>query len=233
LSEIVKNRKRGGRIRVEHCAPVSHELPVLEAGIPATETFRGPEFPPEETGRMPGDPAPSFQGSYRQGFEEGVAEGIRRAEASAAARRDQDHAGAATLAASLQEQFARYAERLEREAFRFALAVAGRILRREILLDDQVILRQVKEALHRVVGAETVSLRVHPADEPLLRDRRNELLASGEGVREIMIEPDESVGRGGCIIESPSGNIDARIATQLAQIDTALFGSGRAAGTTG
>jgi flagellar biosynthesis/type III secretory pathway protein FliH len=63
-----------------------------------------------------------------------------------------------------------------------------------------------------------------------LRDRRNDLLASGEGVREIMIETDDTVERGGCIIESASGNIDARIATQLAQIETALFGSARTTG---
>jgi len=41
------------------------------------------------------------------------------------------------------------------------------------------------------------------------------------------------VERGGCIIESPSGNIDARISTQLAQIDSALFGTTGTAGNNG
>ena len=230
MSEIVKNRRRGGRIRVEHSAPVSHDLPILEPGLPAPEIFEETDSVPGSMGTANGDPEQAALAAYRQGREEGIAEGLRRAEVSMAARREHDRAGAAALAASLQEQFARYAERLEREAFRFALAVAGRIVHKEISLDDEAVVGQVKDALHRIVGAETITLRVHSADEPLLRERRNDLLASGEGVREIMIETDDTVERGGCIIESASGNIDARIATQLAQIESALFGSARTTG---
>jgi flagellar assembly protein FliH len=212
---------------VEHSAPVSHELPVLESGSTSRQAFGADQAEPlhEEFRGAMADPEQAALTAYRHGVEEGIAQGIRRAEAASAARKERDHASAAALAGAMQEQLARYAERLEREAFRFALAVAGKILRREISLDGEAVLRQVKDAFHRVVGAETVTLRVHPEDEPMLRERKNEMLAAGEGVREVLIEPDVTVERGGCIIESPSGNIDARVSTQLAQIDSALFGT--------
>lgn len=212
---------------MEHSAPVSHELPVLESGLTSRQGSGADPAEPlhEEFIRSMANPEQAALTAYRHGVEEGIAQGIRRAEAASAARKERDHASAAAFAGAMQEQLARYTERLEREAFRFALAVAGKILRREISLDGEGVLRQVKEAFHRVVGAETVTLRVHPDDEPMLRERKNEMLASGQGVREILIEPDATVERGGCIIESPSGNIDARVSTQLAQIDSALFGT--------
>jgi flagellar assembly protein FliH len=220
---------------VEHSAPVSHELPALESGLTSRQAFGTvpAEALREEFAGAMADPGQAALTAYRRGVEDGIAQGIRRAEADSAARKERDHARAVALAGSMQEQLARYTERLEREAFRFALAVAGKILRREISLDGEVVLRQVKDAFHRVVGAETVTLRIHPEDEPMLRERKNEMLASGEGVREVLIEPDATVERGGCIIESPSGNIDARISTQLAQIDSALFGTTGTAGNNG
>jgi flagellar biosynthesis/type III secretory pathway protein FliH len=220
---------------VEHSAPVSHALPVIEGGprVPVQAVFAQPDPPPEEPRAAMVDTEHAVQLAYRQGVEAGIAEGERRAEAVFAARNAREQAAVAALGAALQEQFTRYAERLERESFRFALAAAGKIARREIALDSETILRQVKEAFHRVVGAETITLRVHPEDEPLLRPHKNELLASSDGVREVIFEPDDAVERGGCIIESPSGNIDARIATQLAQIDSALFGNARNAGANG
>jgi len=235
LSEVVKNRRHGGRIRVEHSAPVSHELPMIEAGFPSGAAFDESAGTPEPGAlrHMPMDAEEAALAAYRRGRDEGIAEGERRAEAALTSRRDRDRASAAALASAVQEQFSLYAGRLEKEAFRFALAVAGRILRREVTLDEEAVLRQVKEAFHRVIGAETVTLRIHPLDEPLLRERKNEMLGSSDSVREVIIEPDEAVERGGCIIESPSGNIDARLATQLAQIESALFGNGGHSRTNG
>jgi flagellar biosynthesis/type III secretory pathway protein FliH len=38
------------------------------------------------------------------------------------------------------------------------------------------------------------------------------------------VEPDESIEPGSCIVECASGNVDARWATQLRQVEAALFG---------
>ena len=66
------------------------------------------------------------------------------------------------------KQLRQLGENLERDAYQFALAVAARIIKREVTLDNDTILRQIKGAIRRVVGVETIKLRVHPADEELL-----------------------------------------------------------------
>ena len=114
---------------------------------------------------------------------------------------------------------------LEQDAYRFALAVAERIVKREITLDESVVMRQIRDAIHRIIGVETITVRVHPDDEALVRSHRPALLSSSDSVREIMIEGDDTVERGGCILESATGNVDARIGSQLRQIESALFGA--------
>jgi Flagellar biosynthesis/type III secretory pathway protein len=48
-------------------------------------------------------------------------------------------------------------------------------------------------------------------------------MSHADSVREIVIESDNKVERGGCIIESDLGNIDARLSTQFELIEEALL----------
>jgi flagellar assembly protein FliH len=68
-----------------------------------------------------------------------------------------------------------------------------------------------------------VKLRINPMDEELVREQRSALLVGSDFIREVMIEADENVERGGCVIESSAGNVDARISTQLKQIETVFL----------
>jgi flagellar biosynthesis/type III secretory pathway protein FliH len=164
----------------------------------------------------------------RAEFDRGRLQGLAEAAAALGERNETERAAASArlnqLLDSIAKETARFAGDLEREAYRFAVAVAERIVKREIVLDETVVMRQMREALRRIVGVETVTIRVHPEDEALVRSHRSALLTSSDAVREILIEGDESIERGGCILESPTGNVDARIGSQMRQIETALFG---------
>ncbi len=102
--------------------------------------------------------------------------------------------------------------------------MAGKILKREVTLENQVVLGQVHDALRRLTGVESVKLRVSPRDEALVRQERALLMTSSESVRELIIESDEKIEPGGCMLETASGTVDARLSTQLEQIEAALFG---------
>jgi flagellar assembly protein FliH len=164
----------------------------------------------------------------REEFERGRLQGIAEAAAAISERDDMERTAAAgrlnALFDSITKDASRFAGDLEREAYRFAVAVAERIVKREITLDESVVMRQMREAIRRIVGVEIITVRVHPEDEVLVRSHRSAMLSSSDSVREILIEGDESIERGGCILESSTGNVDARIGSQLRQIETALFG---------
>ena len=177
---------------------------------------------------------PDPAGALDEAYARGLAEGQRRAEAEFQAAleglRAEEDQRIAALTGGISEQMKALQGRVENDAYRFALAVAERIIRHEIVLTDDVVIAQIKDAMQRIVGVESIKLRVHPTDEPVVSAHRATFLASLGNLRDLVIEADESMERGGCIIESASGNVDARISTQLRQIETALFGARQSAG---
>jgi flagellar assembly protein FliH len=161
---------------------------------------------------------------YDRGFADGVADAEARLAAGYSERLAAHTARIESLLTTMQGQLWHLYERIERDAFRFALAVAGKIIKREVRVDDGTAVRQIQDALRRVVGVDAIKLRVNPTDEQVIREHRPAILASAESVREFIVEPDESIEAGSCIVECASGNVDARWATQLRQVEAALFG---------
>ncbi|HSQ74393.1 MAG TPA: FliH/SctL family protein, partial [Bacteroidota bacterium] len=160
--------------------------------------------------------------ALEQGRAEGRAEIREEMEKRLTIARTESDERIGALMEGIAQQVRAFTASLEHDAYAFALAVAERIVKREIQLDDEIVVRQVREALRRIVGVESIKVRVHPDDEVLIRSHRAALLALTDTTRDVVIEADHTIERGGCILESASGNVDARIATQLRQVEHAL-----------
>jgi flagellar assembly protein FliH len=104
-----------------------------------------------------------------------------------------------------------------------AVEIAKKIVKKEIEKDDNFVINQVKDAIKRVIGVERIKLRINPEDEKLIKELKPELLQIADSTRDIIVESDPSVERGGCIIESELGNVDARISTQFSLIENSLI----------
>lgn len=235
MSNVVRLHKRQGtrvrlyRVDAPRTANPEEETGAMPAALPEAPPAGDPGPVPVTVPIDDGDVTRRLQRAYEKGRAEGRAEAeaeIQKRLAIARAEAD-DRIGA--LMEGIARQVRVFTASLEHDAYQFSLAVAERIIKREIARDDEIVVRQVREAIRRIVGVETIRLRIHPDDEALVRSHRAELLASADSLREVAIEPDDSLERGGCVIESSSGNVDARIATQLRQIDTALFARDTAA----
>lgn len=227
------HRRAGAPIRIVRNAPPKPKpkpasaVHPAEAGVTHHPPAHGAATPLEPY-RIPVDDDVTEE-RLREEYDRGRAQGLAEA-AAAISERDAAAVQAAeerlrVLMENIARETARFTGDLEREAYRFAIAVAERIVKREIALDESVVLRQMREAIRRIIGAETITMRVHPADEALVRSHRSAMLASADAVREILIEGDDTIERGGCILESATGNVDARIGTQMRQIESALFGA--------
>jgi flagellar biosynthesis/type III secretory pathway protein FliH len=76
-----------------------------------------------------------------------------------------------------------------------------------------------------------VLLRVHPDDLTAINAARPALAARIAAAVELRAIADPAVGRGGCVVETPAGRLDARLETQLAALEQAVFGPGTGTGT--
>jgi len=110
---------------------------------------------------------------------------------------------------------------IEREVVTLAVAVARKIVHREIQVDHDIIQTLVRVALSHVAEKSAVTIHLNPVDYNYLLDRRGELSQS-EG-RDISLLADKSIERGGCLIQTNCGDIDARIDEEFRTVEHSFF----------
>ena len=101
-----------------------------------------------------------------------------------------------------------------------ALAAASRIVRERIEAGDPVAARALREALDALPRATPVKVRLHADDAAAIESALAAEIAAGR----ITIEPDRGVERGGCLVESSTGIIDATLEVAEAAVRAAAEG---------
>ncbi len=127
---------------------------------------------------------------------------------------------------------ARAAAEAERAAAKDAALVLARkmaekIVGRAVELDPAVLGEIAGQALaaSRVRGG-AVLLRVHPDDVAAIEQARPQWVQRIAASADVRVVADDSVGRHGCVVETPVGRLDARLQTQLDALERALRGAG-------
>jgi flagellar assembly protein FliH len=149
------------------------------------------------------------------GRKEGFAEG--KAEVERLIERTQ------TVLERAQDKRAEILAETEREIVDLVLLIARKVVK--VISDNQrnVIVSNVIQALRKVRGRGDVIIRVNLADLKLATEHTKDFIRLLEGVKSIQVLEDSSVDSGGCIIETDFGEIDARIASQLAELEAKIL----------
>jgi len=106
----------------------------------------------------------------------------------------------------------------EEDVITLAFQLTRKILQYEVQEHREVLATTLKRALAHVVEQNQVMVRVHPDDLQYATEIREGLrLATGD-LKTLAMQGDTSVGRGGCIVESNLGTIDARIEAQFEEL---------------
>ncbi|MDR1867166.1 MAG: flagellar assembly protein FliH [Treponema sp.] len=128
-----------------------------------------------------------------------------------------------TVLERAQEERAEILSETEGQIVDLVLLIARKIIK--IISESQrdIIISNVIEALRKVKSRSTVNIRVNIADLKLTTDHTREFIALMEGVKDIHILEDSSVDPGGCIIETDLGEVDARISSQLSELESKIL----------
>ncbi len=152
---------------------------------------------------------------------EAEAERERVRAAAIEAGRQEGLAQMTRLVALAAEERDRFLEASERELLRLSVYVAEKILRREVARDTPVVLIAAG-ALEEARQRRVVLLRFHPDDANTLRAAERRLAAILRRAPAIGFREDPAVSRGGVVIETEAGTIDAQLETQLEALRSAL-----------
>jgi flagellar assembly protein FliH len=145
-----------------------------------------------------------------EGFERGVSDGRTAAQAEM----DEMLETMRGLVEMARLERHKIIQAAEPEIVRIAVAVCERILNAHLALEPAAVVEMVRAAISRVVTRETVTVRVNPADLEIMRENREGLMAMNDIDNMRLIE-DQRVDRGGVVIDTDAGTIDAKISTQL------------------
>lgn len=114
---------------------------------------------------------------------------------------------------------------VEGELVQLALAVGKQLARRELRIEPTQIIAIVRETLAQLpLAAREVRVRLHPEDAATVREH----LAAGSGERVWTLVEDPTLTRGGCLVQSESSRIDARLESRIAAIAASALGDERA-----
>lgn len=111
---------------------------------------------------------------------------------------------------------------VEAEAAKLALKIAGRIIGSESKMRSDIVLEMIRTTLEKVKDREHVTIYVHKEDLEYVKENSAIFARMVEGIKNFEIQGDPRVDRGGCIIETNLGSVDARISTKLAAIEAAF-----------
>jgi flagellar assembly protein FliH len=155
------------------------------------------------------------QSALRAGFEKGRAAG----EQEAAARLTEVIDRFAATVADLAGRRGQLRRDAEADVVKLAIAIARRVLHRELNADPEALLGLVKAALAQLENRELARVRVHPEDAGAIRAQVERLRPSGK----VEIVPDAGLARGAAVFETSRGALDASVETQLAEIERGLI----------
>jgi flagellar assembly protein FliH len=105
----------------------------------------------------------------------------------------------------------------EENVLETAFDMAARIVAAEVQTHPDLVVSAVREALGRMAATD-VTVRLNPADMPAVQRALLELQVERNVGEMISFEEDTRVERGGCIVVSEHGTVDARPSTKLDQM---------------
>jgi flagellar assembly protein FliH len=146
---------------------------------------------------------------------EGYESGRRAAEVEAAERFESAFAALGEAVVQAREMRARTADEVERHAVDLGLQIAEKALAGAIAAEPQRVVDVVRGALRCLVERERVVILVNPEDLQAVRDAVGDLVLSLGGIEHCEVQEERRVERGGAVVRSATGEIDADVSTKL------------------
>jgi flagellar assembly protein FliH len=153
------------------------------------------------------------ESARKAGFAEGLARGRKEGRDSAAKQHQVQLSQLQSTVSQLLAYRSTIRTEVEREVVELAFAAARRILRREATLDRTAAAGIVRSCMDEKANSEVTRILVHPDDLEQVR------LNVGPG---IAVAASKDVARGGALLETTSGVLDARIDSQLDELQVGL-----------
>ena len=165
--------------------------------------------------------AEKIRQARQAGYQEGYRDGLVALEGFKQTFAHQTTLQVGALLKSLGEQLDALQRQMAQTLCTSATRIARQAVRSELQMRPELIAIVAQEALDTLVlSARHITLRVHPDDHPLVAAGAGDLLDA----RSARLVADPTIARGGCVVESDIGVIDASLDTRWRRAAASLGG---------
>lgn len=175
--------------------------------IPIQEIFKIEE-------RMRRDTELQRQKGYEEGYNKGISEGQKEARKVVA-----NFSGLITDAVKQREILY---EDARRKILELVLQIARKVTFDAARIEPDITAEIIAGTIKKLTDKSKIKVKVHPDHLPHIEQQLDRFRGDSTAVKELVIEADSRVLCGGCFIETPTGDVDARIDSQLDIIAEAL-----------
>ncbi len=213
------------RDAVRTCAPLEDRFQRIRydhngaAGASITSALSHAAGRPLESSSADRGDMQSYQKGYCEGVAKGLAEGEKAGFESAAKKIEPVLKSFQDAMLQLQNLRQETYQRIETEVVDLALAIARKIICREVEVDRGVVVGVAREALAKIEDPAKIKIKMNPSDLQFLEEAKYQLSDLTAHIENATLIAEDSIQSGGCVIETNSGEIDGRIEAQLQAIE--------------
>ncbi|WP_022852299.1 FliH/SctL family protein [Thermodesulfatator atlanticus] len=154
----------------------------------------------------------------QEAYEKGFAQGQKDGEALAKKQYETLTTRVSALLKNLEKTIEEHVLSLEPQLILLVKTIVSQIVQREVALNAEVVKASLREALLHVVEQTRVKIHLHPDDMEFLDDILNELRGEISKLKDFEIVPDANLQRGGCLLETDFGLVDATLERRFRKI---------------
>jgi len=226
---LIKNRHAGGLVTREFQDLGDLEKQAAEIVDAArAEAARMISEAQTQAATLAGEAAPrGFAEGREQGLTEGRDEGLRTG-------REEAIEQYTTQLASLAESWTAAIDAFDTDRsatlqtarddiVELALAIGGRIARRVVDADPAIVQDQVAEAISLITAPSAMTISINPGDRKLVQAVLPTLCERLEKQGHVELRDDPDIERGGCVLSTGKGVIDATLQKQIERIAEVLL----------
>lgn len=156
---------------------------------------------------------------YNDGFKKGQESGFKEGNLEAQRLTDRLH----TIIERMMDKRQEILAETEQQIVDLVLLMTRKIVK--VISENQrnIVVSNVVQALRKVKGRGEVTIRVNLNDVAMTTQHVKDFLSAAENVKNITVVEDSTIDRGGCVIETDFGAIDAKIVSQLNEIEQKIL----------
>lgn len=159
---------------------------------------------------------------YRKGFADGRQSGHHDGMAKGQEEARQVVSSLSGLVAALTGQRDEILAEAKERILEMVLKISRRLTFGAASLDPEISMAIIAGAIEQLRDKSRIKIRVNPDHLPILEQQIDRFRGPHTAIKEFAIEPDPRVKFGGCFIETPSGDIDARLESMFEVIERAI-----------